>query len=189
LLEPLQAKLAGYKQWLISPSEDLLYLPFETLTYQGQPALEAADISYIQSLSILELLSQRRHVNSKAESKALLAMGDAIYGKNRQRQETPENDDGVEKLVATVSPERGETANEDSLHKINWPDLPGTGKEVDAVADLFPTTTRQIFKKEQASEKVLRNLNKEAAWPLTGSCFSPPTASLCPKCRSSAPSS
>lgn len=161
LLEPLQSKLTTYRQWLISPNEDLLYLPFETLTYQGKPALESADISYIQSLSILELLSQRHDVNSKAERKALLAMGDAIYGKNKSR---PENDeDGLQKLVDTVSPKRGTTANEASLHRINWPNLPGTGKEVDAVADLFPAGTRQVLKKEQASEKVLRNLNQDGS--------------------------
>lgn len=156
LLAPLHKYLSGYKQWLISPDGSLSYLPFETLTYQGQPALESADISYIQSLSILELLTQRRHVNSKAERKALLAMGDALYGVG-QPEETNE---GLQRLGELATHTRGWIAANDNREKFAWPNLPGTGKEVDEVAALFPPDTRRVYKKKQASEKVLRNLDQ-----------------------------
>ena len=156
LLAPLHKYLSGYKQWLISPDGSLSYLPFETLTYQGQPALESADISYIQSLSILELLTQRRHVNSKAERKALLAMGDALYGVG-QSEETNE---GLQRLGELATHTRGGIAINDNQEKYAWPNLPGTGKEVDEVAALFPPDTRRVYKKKQASEKVLRNLDR-----------------------------
>ena len=78
-----------------------------------------------------------------------------------RRLEKPEDtDEGLQRLGELATHIRGGIAINDNREKYAWPNLPGTGKEVDEVAALFPPDTRQVYKKKQASEKVLRNLDR-----------------------------
>ena len=78
-----------------------------------------------------------------------------------RRLEKPEDtDEGLQRLGELATHIRGGIAINDNQEKYAWPNLPGTGKEVDEVAALFPPDTRRVYKKKQASEKVLRNLDR-----------------------------
>lgn len=159
LLEPLAPYLPSNSAWLISPDGDLNHIPFETLVYAGKPAIESADISYIQSLSILKLLQKRQHQNALQENqKDMMAMGDALYG-NHTTEDTRNKMREIEQQADRM---RGTASDVDEildLTTIPWENLPGTAKEVDKIAELFPENKCDVYKKEAATEMTLKNMD------------------------------
>ena len=133
-LMPTLEKFAGEsRHWIISPDAELNLVPFETLKYRGKFLLETVDVSYVPSLAVMNMMKNRERKNSHlGRDKKLFAMGDAIYGD-------------------TATGPRG------GRRKFSWKSLPGTARELDAVSPLFDGAT--IFRREQASEKNLRDKN------------------------------
>jgi hypothetical protein len=105
----------------------------------------------------------------------------------RRLEKPEETNEGLQRLGELATHTRGGIAINDNQEKYAWPNLPGTGKEVDEVAALFPPDTRRVYKKKQASEKVLRNLDQSGELAGYKILLLPPTASLIPRCRNSAP--
>jgi CHAT domain-containing protein len=160
LVAPLKARLAGKRHWIISPEGALALLPFETLLLDGERVIRAHDVSYAQSLSMLGLLRQReRDYAALGARRALFAMGGARYS-----ERIPTGDDGpqgefVRGPVAIAG--RNETPVEQAFRALNvaWQELPGSEREVDAIAALFDPQQAVVLKGATASEAQLMELN------------------------------
>jgi len=162
LIEPLGSYLDGKKKWIISPDGALTVVPFETLTYKGQAAVVSADISYIQSLSMLSLLANRDN-NSQAGNnrKTLLAIGNPLYSENGENN----SQRGQRSIKDTInnSLSRGETLSGKSidLTSLTWENLNYSADEVRRVVSLFPQLQTSSYLKEDATEAKLQELNKD----------------------------
>lgn len=77
LIVPILNKLNGIKTLIISPNDNLSFLPFEAFkAFDGKYLVEKFNIRYLHSTSVWQQLSQRQYDNTR---KPLLAMGGAIY--------------------------------------------------------------------------------------------------------------
>jgi len=141
LLEPAVAHLSGTPNLLISPDGPLSLVPFEVLL--TEPArgtsyrnlaylLRDHAISYVPSASVLDGLREQRPA-PRADApvpKRLIAFGDPIYP-------------AAEVASAPVrGPARPWTA----------PELPGSGREVTAIADLYLPSEVTLYLRENATE-------------------------------------
>ena len=151
LLEPIKAQLRGKTRWIISPDGPLAQLPFEVLPWgdEGKPAVMAADIHYVQSMSVMALAKARgKEYATMADRRALFAMGNPVYGPVSQ----PTGSERAARSAAVRSASR--LRDLDAL----WPNLPGTEREVRAVAAVFGSES-SIHLGAQATEHQLRSLN------------------------------
>ena len=77
LIVPILNKLNGIKTLIISPNDNLSFIPFEAFrTFDGKYLVEKFNIRYLHSTSVWQQLSQRQYESSR---KPLLAMGGAVY--------------------------------------------------------------------------------------------------------------
>ncbi|MFY9642278.1 MAG: CHAT domain-containing tetratricopeptide repeat protein [Rhodomicrobium sp.] len=178
LLEPIAQRLSGYRQLIVSADGVLAMLPFETLPVGGKLLIEAHDVSYVQSLSMLGLLKSRdesyRKRGELKERKELFAMGNAIYEADAEgagpRGATIQGSAGVGlDLGKMLGRSRGDHRGVERIFKLmhaTWPNLPGTEKEIDSVTQIFGTGQSAIFTRQDATEAKLRELNRSHA--LTG---------------------
>lgn len=163
LLDPLTAYLPSGANWLISPDGDLDAIPFETLFHQGKPAIETADISYIQSLSVLRLLQKRQKQNAGLNGrKELFAMGDAIYG-DYSDEEAKQSRQVIAQAADAARSVKVEAASVMDLNSLHWENLPGSAREIQQAAEIFPEGQRDLYVREAATEPQLRNLNRTGA--------------------------
>ncbi len=76
-LSPVQSLLNTKKNIIISPSNQLNYLPFEAfIAPNGKYLIETHNVKYIPSVSVWKILKDR---NYRTDRKPALAMGGAIY--------------------------------------------------------------------------------------------------------------
>lgn len=76
-LSPVQSLLNSKKNIIISPSNQLNYLPFEAfIAPNGKYLIETHNVKYIPSVSVWKILKDR---NYRPDRKPALAMGGAIY--------------------------------------------------------------------------------------------------------------
>ncbi|HUA56554.1 MAG TPA: CHAT domain-containing tetratricopeptide repeat protein, partial [Candidatus Sulfotelmatobacter sp.] len=174
LLAPLAGELRGKRHWIISPDGALAALPFEALALDGKPAIGAHDLSYVQSLSMLALLQQRDADYRSIEGrKTLLAMGGAEYETpgnptadktapaNRGAAASPALDIGA--YVRRNAADARVIRRAYDLLDVRWPALPGSAREVDAVAAVFAGQPVATYKQHDASEATLLALNTDHA--------------------------
>jgi len=150
LLAPAAAALRGKEKWIISPDRSLALLPFEALDWNGERVQQKRELSYIQSLSVL---GELREQNARAQTaQSLLAMGDPDYG-----PDSP----GAGDAPARRRTRGGQIASDDSSQQRAWPRLPGSAQEVAQSAKVFPTSQRQVYVRDAASEATLQSLDRE----------------------------
>lgn len=151
-LMPVLEKFAQTSShWIISPDAELNFLPFETLNYHDKFLIESKDLSYVPSLAVLNLMRDRERKNSNLGSrKDFFAMGNAVYGNSDLVTVRRNNQNFFTRL-------RGGYGGKIDLTSLRWIDLKGTAHELDKVSPLFESKT--IFRREQANEKILRELN------------------------------
>lgn len=141
LLEPAAADLANRTNLLISPDGPLSLVPFEALLTDSVRGTSYRDlayvlrdhaVSYVPSASVLEGLRELRPAPpaGASEPKGLIAFGDPIYP-------------AAEVAAASV---RG------PVHPWAAPQLPGSGREVAAIARLYPPGEVMVYLRENATE-------------------------------------
>lgn len=155
LIAPLRPQLAGKRHWIVSPEGALTLLPFETLIDDGSRVVLDHDLSYAQSLSMLGLLRAReRDYAQLGGRRELFAVGGARYG---NEPVTP----------AAGQVRGGPSAIEQAFQQLNihWDELPGSEREVAAIAALFPPEQVVVLTGDAASESELaeRNATRELA--------------------------
>jgi len=142
LLKPAAARLAGRPSLLISPDGPLSVVPFEALLTDPARGTSYKDlsyllrdhaISYVPSASVLESLREPRlsPPSTAPTPMELVAFGDPIYSATR---------------VASA-PVRG------GVSPVVAPELPGSGREVKAIADLYPKPEVELYMRERATEE------------------------------------
>jgi CHAT domain-containing protein len=165
LLKPLSEHISSSPRWIISPSGELALLPFETLVFDGKPVLIERTVSYIQSLSVLSMLQERKEAYHKIERETLLAMGAARYEATSTTDNNASNDE-TRLIQAQILMARGQadlqTLNQAvALQAKFWSNLPGTARELDAVEKIFADSKPRIYREKEASEAKLLQLNRE----------------------------
>ncbi|SFN73117.1 Tetratricopeptide repeat-containing protein [Formivibrio citricus] len=169
LLVPIQDKLAGKRQWIISPDGALALLPFDTLRFAGEPVLKQHDVSLAQSLSIYALLRQRadeyRHL---ARAKTVFGMGNPDFGAAPVNQATPalqaNTDAGkmAEQIHRGLRSGNSEAVRQGyaALRSTRWIPLPGTVAELEGVRKTFGANQTDLYLADQATELNLQSLNR-----------------------------
>ena len=152
LLAPLAQYLpSAGANIIISPDGVLSNIPFETLAYKNGILIDGVDVSYVPSLSVLQLM--HNHGNAEVvKRKDLFAVGAVDYG--RYMADSTAKDKG---LHLRRGNERAAVIAE--MGNFKWDFLPGTDKEVHNVAALFPGRSN-VLKGRQASERNLKELDK-----------------------------
>jgi CHAT domain-containing protein/tetratricopeptide (TPR) repeat protein len=161
LVEPLEGALAGRTRVLLSPDGALALVPFEALSTSRGRVLERYRVSYVQSLSVLALVTERTRGRARAaERRDLMAMGAARYEPSGAPAAVPVRNAAVavgQLAVRDATPEATQRAY-DSLG-LAWRPLPGAKREIDTVARLFAAPPRDLHVDANATETRLRALD------------------------------
>ncbi len=165
LIAPLRPQLAGKRHWIVSPEGALTLLPFEALIDDGSRLVLDHDLSYAQSLSMLGLLRTREHDYAQLGGRReLFAVGGARYGADPARVPAAgQVRGGAPPQGGAVAASAIEQAFEQL--QIHWEELPGSEREVAAIAALFPPEQVVVLTGDAASESELieRNATRELA--------------------------
>ena len=159
LLQPLKNTIKNKQHWIISPSNSLALIPFETLTFEGQPTITQHQISYVQSLSILTMLQKRDKAYKAIKNRgSLFAMGAPIYEPTANRS-IPSHTDF--RIAANLV--RGSGDSSRALRQLNlkWPNLPGALEELEQLQALFKGQQPLIYKQDKATEEQLQSVNRQ----------------------------
>ena len=129
------------------PDDILHYLPFETLLSQkGKKRwlIEDYKIAYTPSISSLREIIQHERLSEIKPKKDLLAFGDPFFGPDEE-----------------VASARDTSKTSRPVGAFNVSRLEYSGQEVERIASLFKKTRIDIFKRKEASEEKLKDLNLE----------------------------
>ena len=167
LISPFEVMLKNKRRLIISPDGPLAFLPFEVLLINGQHLIDRHDVSYTPSLSVLALIKQRDIAYGKMDGRLqLFAMGGAEYnvatgvGTLRSNSMVATDSRNAITLLHRSVPDADAPGKAFRLLNINWETLPGTEKEVKAVASIFGSGESAVFVGRKASEFELQRLNK-----------------------------
>lgn len=150
LVAPLAPVLRGRRTWIVSPDGPLAQLPMELLSLDGRRVLEAADVHYVQSLSVYALMrEQQRSYQGLARTRDLLALGNPDYVA-----------DGESASVRRSRLRSQPIVSEHQLKeaRMAWAPLPGTEVEVLKLQALMPNS--DVYLKRDASESRLLDMNR-----------------------------
>ncbi|MFO1327949.1 MAG: CHAT domain-containing tetratricopeptide repeat protein [Rubrivivax sp.] len=148
LLGPLEARLARYKTWILSPDGALARLPFDLLQLGEQRVLDRATVQIAQSLSVyVQARALQKAARARQPEARLLAFGDPAY--------TGGSDTAARRSRAALR-------QDSSLTELSplWEPLPGTRREVESLARLFPERS-EVFLGERASKQQLQALQAQ----------------------------
>lgn len=144
LLGPVDARLDQVSHLLISTDGPLSLVPFEVLladptrgtSYRNLDyLLREHAISYVPSASVLDGLREQRTAPAAAAApKQLIAFGDPIYP-------------SAQAAIPVRGPASPWTA----------PPLPGSGREVAAIASLYPESEVALYLRDQATEENVKS--------------------------------
>lgn len=139
LLEPL--RLPANENVVVIPDGNLYYLPFDVLIAsktEKRHLVEERIISYAPSLSVLLGLSKR--ARRPTFDRTLVAFGDPTFG---SRTASPSNDDVVRHIYRSAG--------------IRFSPLPGTRREITAIASVFSPDESQTYLGIQAAEATVKS--------------------------------
>ena len=129
------------------PDDILHYLPFETLLSQKDKRrwlIEDYKIAYTPSISSLREIIQHESLSKIKPKKDLLAFGDPFFGSDEE-----------------VAGARDTSETSRPVGAFNVSRLEYSGQEVERIASLFKKTKSDTFKRKEASEEKLKDLNLE----------------------------
>ena len=134
-IEPLRARLAGHRRWLVSPDGALATVPFEALPLGDDVVLARHDVSYAQSLAVVTRSADRaRRQPASRWTRDLYAIGAADYAR-------PDAAAGTTRDGLPTPPA--------------WAPLPGAEREIAAVAALYAPARRTVVTGDDATESRL----------------------------------
>jgi len=157
LFKPLEADIKKDKDIIIIPDGELAKIPFESLIIDrdksGRPVylLEKYKVNYLQSASIL---SELRENFLDRGTKSFIGFGDPVYDYENFKQDKPEHG------TLARSPGKGDEIR--GIYRSRYaraggilPRLKGSGKEVEAIANLFKKKSQKsIFhERDQSTEE------------------------------------
>lgn len=152
LLGPVADRLRGKRRLIVIPHGRLSSLPFESLVDdQGQFLIQTHDIHYVLSATLAVALSRQRQAASEGgHRRAFVGMGDPVYdwaafSAGRPEGAAPAATRGLELWTEAAGDQPA--AGSGALER-----LPGTAKELSAIARLFGSD-QKIFLRAQASEE------------------------------------
>jgi len=147
LLASLPKQVLAAKRWFICPDGPFSLLPFDTLRSDDRLIGETHDVSFVQSISMMEVSVERLKQYSNMSREPMIAVGNSKYGTS---SDTAQPQRAIDAL-------RGPTGG--PLGNVTWPELPGTAKELSALADLFDLRQgTNLFTGEAASKSTVRRL-------------------------------
>jgi len=129
------------------PDDILHYLPFETLLSQNDKRrwlIEDYKIAYTPSISSLREIIQHERLSDIKPKKDLLAFGDPFFGSDEEVASARDTSETIRPVGA-----------------FNVSRLEYSGQEVERIASLFKKTKSDTFKRKEASEEKLKDLNLE----------------------------
>ncbi|NIO49783.1 MAG: CHAT domain-containing protein [Candidatus Aminicenantes bacterium] len=132
---------------VIIPDDILHYLPFETLISQKEKKrwlIEDYKIAYAPSISSLREIIQHERLSKTKPKKDLLAFGDPFFDPDEE-----------------VASERDSSQTILPASAYNVSRLEYSGLEVERIASLFKKARIDVFKRKEASEEKLKDLNLE----------------------------
>lgn len=156
LLAPLSNNISSKTNWIISPDGELNNIPFETLQFNGKMAIESADICYVPSFAVLELMKEMGEKNSKLpDRKEIFAMGNSVYSDLSESE--------LRKIQTEFFKDikRSPSNSYIDLTKMKWANLTKTGEELKNVSALFPANSQEIVTGIDASERNLKQRDKD----------------------------
>jgi tetratricopeptide (TPR) repeat protein/CHAT domain-containing protein len=159
LIQPMVSRMQGAKCLLIVPDGILALLPFETLIdSKGHCLVESSDVSYVQSLGVLDLLRKRNYLSNR---KPLLALGGAVYDEQTYTKKMITNErqlNALSKEVYSQLKDRGSLKKAYSdLGLSSWKNLPGTLSEVNSIARVVYGS--KIITGKDVNEKHVKSLS------------------------------
>lgn len=146
LVHPAWEVLASKRHLVVVPDSFLYYLPFETLLTEplgsgGRPAylLRRWTVSYVPSATVLAGLVAEREDGGPGggPAKELVAFADPVYGRDA---------DGA-------GDSAGGRVGAAGVRGARLDRLPGSGREVQEIASLFPGDRVVLYTREDASER------------------------------------
>lgn len=129
------------------PDDTLHYLPFETLLSQNDKRrwlIEDYKIAYTPSISCLREIIRHQRLSEIKPKKDLLAFGDPFFGSDEE-----------------VASARDTSKTSRPVGAFNVSRLEYSGQEVERIASLFKKTKSDTFKRKEASEEKLKDINLE----------------------------
>lgn len=154
LLAPMGAghpTTTGHRQWVISPDGPLGALPWDLLTWRGQPVVASVAVSQLPSLAVLKAQHQLRASRSAGgppRDLALLAVGNPRFDAP-PTQEQPGRDE--RQGAASFDP----TIPSPPQQPAHWPALPASALEMQLAAAAFPHQATLQLSGAQASKAQL----------------------------------
>ena len=137
LLGPVEEDFTDKEQLLIVPDGVLAFIPFETLVMpDGRYLIEKYDISYAQSLAVMEIVNKRNYRDERSE---FLGIGGSNYTSDDQIKMNPL----YKELIVD-----------------QWNDLPGTLEELNNIDLIFEDSV--IFTADNASETMIKTLSNSS---------------------------
>ncbi len=127
------------------PDGILHYLPFEALLSQKDKKrwlIEDYKIAYTPSISSLREIIRHKRISEIKPKKDLLAFGDPFFGSDEE-----------------VASARASSQSISPVGAFNVSRLEFSGMEVERIASLFKKTKIDVFKRKEASEEKLKDLN------------------------------
>ncbi|PLX01141.1 MAG: hypothetical protein C0594_14215 [Marinilabiliales bacterium] len=150
LFEGMDTLMQTFNKTVISPDGILGLIPFETLRDNQSYLIENKDISYIQSLRMMEILNQRKYPDTRKE---LLAFGGAVYNsaepvkvdslqkRSSLARLSPDQVRAVKGLIYSKLEQSNNLSKEYKLLGYNeWSELEGSIEEVNAIQKLFSSS-------------------------------------------------
>ncbi len=149
---PVQARLEGKKRLIIVPHGPLSSLPFESLVDgHGKYLVQTHDIVYTVSATVAVLAKKREAPDGSRKS--FVGVGDPVYDWAAFKSGRAEGS----KVASTRALELWDAASEDAAGKARGLErLPGTARELRAIAKLFGSD-QKLYLRAQASEEVVKN--------------------------------
>lgn len=158
LIKPIEKPLKGKQELIIIPEGILSFLPFESLVDDnGKYLIETYDISYIQSISILNNIQNRNY----GPRQSVLAFGGPIYEKLTYKNKLIERGNKLQlrSLINQIEdqPEQSMREKYGALYAPQWSNLPGTVTEVKGIQQAVQGA--KVVMGAQVSEKHLKALS------------------------------